>query len=187
MLLDEISLISSSLNCRSILCLGKGTNNWLKHRIDLKQQHHRDITPCSFYVSMWTGSLFGERVQKSQEEGREKVRACRQTFGTIVPQHPLCIRSSCKLLLARTLTVDTFDLHRFLVGGYLIQIIAGKRVFLSLTWRLLALNWCTLLVAMNPLASDGKSPRPETITAENQYACHNLSIWNKWQKSHFLN
>ena len=119
-LLDEISLISSSLICRSILCLGKGTNNWLKHRIDLKQQHHRDITPCSFYVSMWTGSLFGERVQKSQEEGREKVRACRQTFGTIVPRHPLCIRSSCKLLLARTLTVDTFDLHRFLVSRYLI-------------------------------------------------------------------
>ena len=119
-LLDEISLISSSLICRSILCLGKGTNNWLKHRIDLKQQHHRDITSCSFYVSMWTGSLFGERVQKSQEEGREKVRAYRQTFGTIVPRHPLCIRSSCKLLLARTLTVDTFDLHRFLVSRYLI-------------------------------------------------------------------
>ena len=38
---------------------------------------------------------------------------------------------------------------------------------------------------MNVLASDGKSPRPETITVENQYACHNLSIWNKQQKSPF--
>ena len=112
-LLDEISLISSSLICRSILCLGKGTKNWLKHRIDLKQQHHRDITPCRFYVSLWTGSLFGERVQKLQEEGRERVRACRQTFGNVVPWHPLRFRSWCKLLLARTLTIDRFDLHRF--------------------------------------------------------------------------
>ena len=112
-LLDEISLISSSQIYGSILCLGKGTKNWLKHRIDLKQQHHRDITPCSFYVSMWTGSLFGERVQKLQEEGRERARACRQTFGTVVPRHPLRIRSWCKLLLARTLTVDRFDLHCF--------------------------------------------------------------------------
>ena len=108
-LLDEICPISSSKIYRSILCLGKGT----KHRIDLKQQHHRDITPCGFYVSLWTGSLFGERVQKSQGDGRERARACRQTFGTVVPWHPLRIRSWCKLLLARTLTVDRFDLHCF--------------------------------------------------------------------------
>ena len=112
-LLDEIWLISSSLICRSILCLGKGTKNWLKHRIDLKQQHQRDITPCSFYVSMWTGSLFGERVQKLQEEGRERVSACRQTFGTVIPWPLLHVRSWCKYLLARTLIVDRFDLHRF--------------------------------------------------------------------------
>ena len=112
-LLDEICLIPSSLICRSILCLGKGTKNWLQYRIDLKQQYHRDITPCSFYVTMWTGSLFGERVQKSQEEGRERVRACRQTSGSVVPWHPPCIRSWCKLLLARTLTIDRFDLHCF--------------------------------------------------------------------------
>ena len=112
-LLDEISLISSSQIYSSILCLGKGTKNWLQYRIDLKQQHHRDITPCSFYVSMWTGSLFGERVQKLQEEGRERARACRQTSGTVVPRHLLRIRSWCKLLLARTLTVDKFDLHCF--------------------------------------------------------------------------
>ena len=91
----------------------KGTKNWLKHRIDLKQQHHCDITPCSFYVSLWTGSLFGERVQKSQEEGRERVRACRQTSGTVVQWHPPCIRSWCKLLLARILIFDRFDLHSF--------------------------------------------------------------------------
>ena len=112
-LLDEICLIPSSLICRSILCLGKGTKNWLQYRIDLKQQYHRDITPCSFYVTMWTGSLFGERVQKSQEEGRERVRACRQTFGTVIPWPLLRVRSWCKLLLARTLTVDKFDLHCF--------------------------------------------------------------------------
>ena len=35
------------------------------------------------------------------------------------------------------------------------------------------------------LASKGKSCRPETtITAEN--ACHDLSVWNRRQKSHFL-
>ena len=37
---------------------------------------------------------------------------------------------------------------------------------------------------MNVLASEAKSRRPETITAENQYACHDLSVWNKRQKSH---
>ena len=65
------------------------------------------------FSSLWTGSLFGERVKKSLGERRERVRASRQTFGTVVPQHPLCIRSWCKLPLVRTLTVDRFDLHRF--------------------------------------------------------------------------
>ena len=37
----------------------------------------------------------------------------------------------------------------------------------------------------NALPSKGKSCRPETtITAEN--ACHDLSVWNKRQKSHLL-
>ena len=37
----------------------------------------------------------------------------------------------------------------------------------------------------NALASKGKSCRPETtIIAEN--ACHDLSVWNKRQKSHLL-
>ena len=43
-------------------------------------------------------------------EGKAK-KACRQTFGTAVPQHPLCIRSWYKLLMARTLTVDRSDWH----------------------------------------------------------------------------
>ena len=71
---------------------------------------------CSGYAasrSPWTDSLFEKRVKKLRGEGRERVKACRQTFGTVVPRHPLCIRSWCKLLLARTLTVDRFDLHRF--------------------------------------------------------------------------
>ena len=46
-------------------------------------------------------------------KGEKRLRACRQTFGTLVPRHPLCNRSWCKLLLARTLTVDRFDLHPF--------------------------------------------------------------------------
>ena len=39
-------------------------------------------------------------------------------------------------------------------------------------------------VKENAFASEGKSSRPETIMAENQYACHDL--WNKRQKSNFL-
>ena len=58
------------------------------------------------------GSLFGERVKKSRGEGRERGKACRQTFGTSLPWLPLCIRSWYKLLLARTVTVDRFNLHR---------------------------------------------------------------------------
>ena len=38
----------------------------------------------------------------------------------------------------------------------------------------------------NTLASAGKSCRPETITADNQYTCHDLSVWNKRQKSHLI-
>ena len=36
----------------------------------------------------------------------------------------------------------------------------------------------------NALASEGKSCRPETITAENQNACHDLWIWNKRETDH---
>ena len=68
----------------------------------------------NFHVlpNLSTGSLFGERVKKSQGEGRERVRACRKTSEAVVPRQPLSIRSCCKLLV-RTLTFDRFDLHRF--------------------------------------------------------------------------
>ena len=36
----------------------------------------------------------------------------------------------------------------------------------------------------NALASEGKSCRPETMTAENQYACHDLFETPERQKSH---
>ena len=130
----------------------------------------------NFHVlpNLWTGSLFGERVKKSQGEGRERVRTYRQTPEAVVPRHSLNIRSWCKLLLARTLTVDRFDLHRFFgrhVARDLIWIIACKQVFWSLTWLLLALDWWAFLAAINVLVSEGKSRWPETIAAENQYAC----------------
>lgn len=48
------------------------------------------------------------KVQKDHQE-RERGRTCRQTFGTTIPQHLLCI----KLLLARTLSVDRFNKHCF--------------------------------------------------------------------------
>ena len=38
----------------------------------------------------------------------------------------------------------------------------------------------------NALASKGKLCRPETMTAGNQYARHDLSVWNKQQKSHLV-
>ena len=125
----------------------------------------------NFHVlpSLWTGSLFGERVKKSQGEGRE-TNNVRQTSQAVVPQHPLSIRSWCKLLLTRTLTVDRFDLHRFFgrhVARGLIWIIASKQVFWSFTWRLLALDWWAFLAAMNIPVSEGKSRWPETIAAEN--------------------
>ena len=104
---------------------------------------------CSGYGgnrSLWTGSLFGERVKKSRGGGREKLTACRQTFGTVVPRHPLCIRSWCKLLLARPLTVDRFDLHRifgrhvglpssFLVSRSFAARRSCARALPSLIWR----------------------------------------------------
>ena len=67
----------------------------------------------SNWTSLWAGPLFGERVKKSQGEGKERVRGCRQTCETVIPQHLLCISSWCKLLLARTLAVNRFDLHCF--------------------------------------------------------------------------
>ena len=57
-------------------------------------------------------SVWG-KGEKSRRGGRKRVRACRQTFGTVVPRHSLCIGSWCKLLSARTLTDDKFDLNRF--------------------------------------------------------------------------
>ena len=41
-------------------------------------------------------------------------------------------------------------------------------------------------VKENGLASQGKSCRPETIPTKTHYACHDLSAWNKQQKSNFL-
>ena len=35
--------------------------------------------------------------------------------------------------------------------------------------------------------SEGQSCRSETKPTENQYACHDLSVWYKRQKSHLLN
>ena len=49
---------------------------------------------------------FGKRAKKNREK-RERGRACRQTFGTTIPRHLLCL----KLLLARTLSVDRFNKH----------------------------------------------------------------------------
>ena len=49
---------------------------------------------CADSVSLWTG------LWSSGELGRGKSeKACRQTFGTLVSRHPLCIRSWCKFLL----------------------------------------------------------------------------------------
>ena len=67
----------------------------------------------SNWTSLWAGPLFGKRVKKSQGEGKERVRGCRQTCETVIPQHLLYIRSWCKLLLAGTLALDRFDLHCF--------------------------------------------------------------------------
>ena len=57
--------------------------------------------------SLWTGLWLGGELGRGKSE-----KACRQTFGTAVPRHPLCIRSWCKFLLARTLTVERSDWHR---------------------------------------------------------------------------
>ena len=72
------------------------------------------------FVSLWTG------LWSSGELGRGKSeKACRQTFGTAVPRHPLCIRSWCKFLLARTLTVDRSDWHR-LFGRHVARVLITK-------------------------------------------------------------
>ena len=63
---------------------------------------HRTGVGCQHKSSLLTGSLFGERVKKSQGEGREKVRACRQTFGTAILPSCLVIADH---LSARLLSV----------------------------------------------------------------------------------
>ena len=80
--------------------------------VDIKLGRRYSYISENIVISLWRGSLFGERVKKSEGEGRERGKAWRQTFGTTVPRLPLCIRSWCKLLLARTVTVDRFNLHR---------------------------------------------------------------------------
>ena len=58
----------------------------------------------------------GERVKKSQGEGRKRERACidKHLGPSFHGTRALCIRSLCKLLLVRILTVDRFDLHHFI-------------------------------------------------------------------------
>ena len=70
--------------------------------------------------SLWTGLWSGGELGRGKSE-----KACRQTFGTAVPRHPLCIRSWCKLLLARTLTVDRSDWHR-LFGRHVARVLITK-------------------------------------------------------------
>ena len=74
-----------------------------KH-LDRKKQfnlHRTGVGPQN-RRSLWTGSLFGERVKKSKGEEREKVRACRHTFGTAIPPSGLVIADH---LSARLLSV----------------------------------------------------------------------------------
>ena len=72
---------------------------------------HRTGVGCQYRSGLWTGSLFGERVKKSQGEGREKVRACRQTFGTAILPSCLVIAAH---LSARSLSVTW--MHRNVIN-----------------------------------------------------------------------
>ena len=75
------------------------------HEKDMKivDQYSNYLTLYQRFISLWTGSLFWEGVKKSQEEGRKRVRACRQTFEAAILPH------SCLLvadhLSARSLSV----------------------------------------------------------------------------------
>ena len=64
-----------------------------RQRLDRKKEFnlHRTGVGHQNRGSLWTGSLFEERVKKSKGEGREKVRACRHTFGTGIPPSGLVI------------------------------------------------------------------------------------------------
>ena len=53
-------------------------------------------------VSLSTGPLFWDRVKKSREEGRKRVRACRKTFEAAIPPSCLVIADH---LSARSLSV----------------------------------------------------------------------------------
>ena len=75
-----------------------------RKRLDRKKEFnlHRTSVGHQNRSSLWTGSLFGERVKKSKGEGREMVRACRHTFGTAIPPSGLVIADH---LSARSLSV----------------------------------------------------------------------------------
>ena len=97
--------------------------------------------PC---LSLWTG------LWLSGELGRGKSKkACGQTFGAAVPWYLLCIRSWCKLLLVRTLTVDRSDWHR-LFGRHVARDLSKQlfsvkyRVSIWVNCSSPCLTWCLL-------------------------------------------
>ena len=96
--LEHIGLSARSLRCfKSYLRVYKSRSIW-------------DLTLSTWVCrkgSLWTGLLSSGELGRAKSE-----KACRQTFWTAVPRHSLCIRSWCKFLLARTLTVDRSDWHR---------------------------------------------------------------------------
>ena len=64
-------------------------------------------SPARWSITLSTGPWSSGELGRGKSE-----KACRHTFGAAVPRHPLCIRFWCKLLLAKTLTVDRSDWHR---------------------------------------------------------------------------
>ena len=135
------------------------------------------------FHSLWTGSLFGERLKNSRGEERERVRDCRQTVWDRRSTAP----AMYQILMQAPIGVNTDCWQVWFTSLFWSARSTRFDVFWSLTWRLPARDLCAFLAAMNILASEGKWRRPETITAENQYVFHYLSVWNKRQESHFLN
>ena len=71
-------------------------------------------------VSLWTDSLFGEGV-KNRSEGKERQRACRQTFeATILPSCNCCSKSVSKIVIYHLDKLECFD---FLWLLFLVSII----------------------------------------------------------------
>ena len=86
-----------------------------RKRLDRKKEFnlHRTGLGHQNRSSLWTGSLFGERVKKSKGEGREKVRACRHTFGTaILPSGPCnCWSSVSKIVICHLNPLGCYQFH----------------------------------------------------------------------------